>query len=153
METFSALLVICAGNSPVPGECPAQRPLTRSFDVLFDLRLNKGLSKQSWGWWFGTLLRPLWRHCNDRITLSIYTDVYWITCNFLYLVFPSSSPLARKWLGEICNSQWSLCDEALILLTRYVLKWNEIRIFWYLQAHSLASEKKIHKTLYSKMSQ
>ena len=52
METFSALLVICAGNSPVPGEFPTQRPVTRSFDVYFDLRPNKRLSKQSWGWWF-----------------------------------------------------------------------------------------------------
>ena len=50
METFSALLAICAGNSPVPGEFPAQRPVTRSFDVLFDLRLNYWLSKQSWRW-------------------------------------------------------------------------------------------------------
>ena len=39
METFSALLAICAGNSLVPGEFPAQRPVTRSFDVFFDLRL------------------------------------------------------------------------------------------------------------------
>ena len=45
METVSALLVICAGNSPVTGEFPAQRPVTRSFDVFFDLRLNKRLSK------------------------------------------------------------------------------------------------------------
>ena len=44
-----ALLAIWAGNSPVPGEFPAQRPVTRSFDVFFDLRLNKRLSKQSWG--------------------------------------------------------------------------------------------------------
>ena len=65
METFSALLAICAGNSPVPGEFPAQRPVTRSFDVSFDLRLNKRLSKQSWGWWFETLSRPLWRHRNN----------------------------------------------------------------------------------------
>ena len=47
METFSALLAICAGNSPVPGEFPAQRPVTQSFDVFFHLRLNKRLSKQS----------------------------------------------------------------------------------------------------------
>ena len=40
METFSALLVLCAGNSPATGEFPAQRPVTRSFDVFFDLRLN-----------------------------------------------------------------------------------------------------------------
>ena len=54
METFSALLALCAGNSPVTGEFPSQRPVTRSFDVFFDLRLNKRLSKQWWGWWFET---------------------------------------------------------------------------------------------------
>ena len=48
MGTFSALLAICAGNSPVTGEFHAQRPVTRRFDVFFDLRLNKRLSKQSW---------------------------------------------------------------------------------------------------------
>ena len=64
METFSALLALCAGNSPVTGEFPAQRPVTRSFDVCFDLRLNKRLSKRSWGWWFETPSHPLWRHCN-----------------------------------------------------------------------------------------
>ena len=47
MEPFSALLAIYAGNSPVPGEFPTQRPVTRSFGVFFDLRLNKRLSKQS----------------------------------------------------------------------------------------------------------
>ena len=31
---------------------PAQRPVTRSFDVFFDLRSNKRLSKQWRGWWF-----------------------------------------------------------------------------------------------------
>ena len=49
METFSALLAICAGNSPVPGDFFTQRPVTRSFDVNFDLRPNKRLSKQLWG--------------------------------------------------------------------------------------------------------
>ena len=60
METFSALLAICAQNSPVTGEFPAQRAVTRSFDVFFDLSLNKRLSKQPWGWWFETPPRPLW---------------------------------------------------------------------------------------------
>ena len=66
METFSVLLTLCAGNSPVTGEFPSQRPVTLSFDVFFDLRLNKSLSKQSWGWWFETRSRSLWRHCNDN---------------------------------------------------------------------------------------
>ena len=63
METFSALLAICAGNSPASGEFPAQRPMMRSFDVFFDL--CQRLRKQSWGWWFETLSRPLWCPCND----------------------------------------------------------------------------------------
>ena len=40
----SPLLAICAGNSPVPGELSAQKPVTLSFGVSFDLRLNKRLS-------------------------------------------------------------------------------------------------------------
>ena len=71
MEKFSALLALCAGNSPVPGEFPAQRPVTRSFDVFFDVRLNKRLSKQSWGWWFETQSGSLWRHRNEEWVLVL----------------------------------------------------------------------------------
>ena len=46
------------------GEFPSQRPVTRTFCVFFDLRLNKRLSKQSWGWWFQTPSCSLWRHSN-----------------------------------------------------------------------------------------
>ena len=70
METFSALLAICAGNRPVPGEFPAQRPVTQSFDILFDLRPNKRLSKQSRGWWFETPSSSLWRHHNELILIE-----------------------------------------------------------------------------------
>ena len=69
METFSALLTICAGNSPVTSEFPTQRPVTRSFDIFFDLCLNEWLSKQSCGWWFETPSRPLWRHSNGNALL------------------------------------------------------------------------------------
>ena len=62
METFSTLLAICTGNSPASGEFPTQRPVTLSFDVFFDLRLNKRLRKQSRGGLFETLSCPLWRH-------------------------------------------------------------------------------------------
>ena len=69
-KNFGVTDPLC-GNSPVTGEFSTQRPMTRSFDVFFDLRLNKRLSKQSWmskqswGWWFETLSRSLWRHCNE----------------------------------------------------------------------------------------
>ena len=59
MDTFSALLAICAENSPVPGEFPAQRPVTRSFDVFFDPRLNKLVRLVIW-----ETIVPLWRHRN-----------------------------------------------------------------------------------------
>ena len=64
MEIFSVLLAICAGNSPVPDEFPTQRPVTRGFDVFFDLHLNKRLSKQPGGWWFQAPSLLLWCHCN-----------------------------------------------------------------------------------------
>ena len=51
----------------ITGEFHTQRPVTRSFDFFFHLRLNKRLSKQSWGWWFETPSRPLWRHYNDMV--------------------------------------------------------------------------------------
>ena len=55
-----------AGNSPDPGEFPSQRPVTRSFDVFFDLRLNKRLSKQSRRRGLETPSRSLWRQCSGK---------------------------------------------------------------------------------------
>ena len=52
------------GEFSGPGEFPTQRPVTRSFDVCFDLRLIKQLSKQPWGWWFETPSWSVWRQRN-----------------------------------------------------------------------------------------
>ena len=60
-------------GSPVAGEFPSQRSVIRSFDVFFDLYLNKWLSKQSWGWWFETPSCPLWRDSNE---LTLYFGKY-----------------------------------------------------------------------------
>ena len=88
METFSALLAICTGNSPVSSEFLTQRPVTQSFDVCFDLRLNERLSKQSRGWWFEAQSHPLWRHSNvigSRSYLFGYTSHYLIIIRQTYL--------------------------------------------------------------------
>ena len=66
-------------------ELSAQMPVTRSFCVFFDLRVNKRLSEQSWGWWFETLSRPLWRHSNVIARL----------CS-IYLILPIGSVLPNK---------------------------------------------------------
>ena len=111
METFSALLAIWAGNSPVPGEFLTQKPVTRSFDVYFYLCPNKRLSKHSWGWWIETPSRPLIRHrnvcimwlmwagrCNVRVTEGVLLEALdrWISKYFNH----SSAILPREPIHE-----------------------------------------------------
>ena len=75
MDTFSALLAFCVGNSPATGEFPSQRPVTWNVNVFFDLRLNRRLSKQSRRWWFETPSRLLWGHCNVQGISSSLTKI------------------------------------------------------------------------------
>ena len=70
METFSALLALYAGNSPVTGEFPSQRPAPRKLGVFFDLRLNKRLNKRPRRRWFETPSRSSWHRCNGKLELS-----------------------------------------------------------------------------------
>ena len=117
METFSALLAICAGNSPVPGEFPTQRPVTRSFDVYFDLRPNKWLSKQSWGWWFETLSCSLWRHRNGC------TIIGWRT--------RSNN---RERITQLKTELIIACYPSILFYLfyeRHILKVNECALRWY----------------------
>ena len=116
METFSALLAICAGNSPV-GEFPTQRPVTRSFDVFFDVRLIKRLSKHSRGWWFETLSHPLWRHRNEKgpqvgatkgLFINMIFFMYWawirttasVLCRqiLIHVVMSKAIELNHRWI-------------------------------------------------------
>ena len=85
METFSALLAFCAGNSPITGEFPSQRPVTRSFDVFFDLRQCKQLSKQSRGW----CLRRNRTHYGVivmHLNLSSVTNISWEHRDFISII-------------------------------------------------------------------
>ena len=118
MEIFSALLAICAGNSPVTGEFPTQRPMTRSFDVYFDLRPKERLSKQWWGWWFETLSRSLWRHRNVCCAKGIAQGAN------ATLVFNAQSPvIAFLWTFVT----W--CDDGFMLwLHDDVITWDVCRI-------------------------
>ena len=67
---FPRYWLLWKDNSPVT----AQMSRTRSFDVFFDLRLNKWLSKQSWGWWFETPSRPLCRHYTSIVPCAYDTQ-------------------------------------------------------------------------------
>ena len=78
MFPFDDVIMACRENlkksdlNPVTGEFPAQRRVGRCFKVFFGLRLNKRLSKQSWGWWVETPSLSLWRHRDVMITLHIH---------------------------------------------------------------------------------
>ena len=133
METFSALLAIWAGNSPVPGEFPSQRPVTRSFDIFFDLRLNQRLSKQSWGWWFETLPGPLWRHCNVPCSHWNVNTIRWGTTmlrywrwNFqLWLILIKSEWNLQQIVSEIHNIIL-LINSMSLVLAKFVISVNKL---------------------------
>ena len=101
METFSMLLALCVGNWPVPGEFSAQRPVTRSFDVFFDLRPNKRLSKQWRGWCYEMPSYSLWRHCNGWL---------WDCLNFIMLIkflyWKDTIFILNQPLGPVFQDGW-----------------------------------------------
>ena len=107
METFFALLAFCAGNSPINGEFLVQRPVTRSFDVFFDLHLNKRLSKQPKRWWFETPLRPLWRNCNVFVSsrMTFIIDICWYLILNLWKCHPVTVTCKLLW-GERKQGHW-----------------------------------------------
>ena len=108
METFFSLLALCAGNFPVTGKFPAQRPVTRSFDAFFDLRLNKRLGKQSWGRWFETPSFPLRRHCN--VSFSTHNFI-----NRINKTFTAESPTRRALFNEINLAIFRLYFNGMLL--------------------------------------
>ena len=98
------------GEFTGPGEFSAQRPVTRSFDVFFDLRLNKRLNKQSWGWWFETLSRPSWRHRNvlPRAGDHIHDIAQWMNYVLLYPMLLVLLPVATS--DEVPLALWKWID-------------------------------------------
>ena len=96
-----------------PGEFPTQRPVTRGFDVFFDLRLNKRMSKQSWGWWLETLSCSLWRQSNELARNCLWGIRRYFRIHFLMLnVMKSDSNFPEM-------GSWRV----LLTTSRYWFKW------------------------------
>ena len=92
-------------NSPLP--------VTRSFDVFFDLRLNKRLSKQSWGWWFETQSLSLWRHCNATDNVCVRSIARWHTILSIFCTLSSTliPRVCTLWPFEVipnCKQSWNI---------------------------------------------
>ena len=98
---ISALLAICAGNSPVSDEFPAQRPVTRSFYAFFDLRPYKRLSKQLWCWWFETHSPPIMTSSNALAiphvsTLLAMGEEYFILGAYIKYFFVAGTKFSQQ---------------------------------------------------------
>ena len=124
METFSALLTLCAGNSPVTGEFPLQRPVTRSLDIIFDLCLNKRLNKQSWGWWSETPSLPY--YCPACRTSLIATR-FWVV-----VICPIIKCLT---VLEFSFILFDLC--LFITIFNFILNYVPIVTFWIFTYHKI----------------
>ena len=113
-NTCRVTVPLC-GEFTGPGEFHTQRPVTRSFDAFFDLRLTKRLSKQTGGWWFETLTWSLWRHRNGLLRSSIkfqghtgqkianfYPNWAFLDCNRSL-----NSPMGLKWCTQldVCSTE------------------------------------------------
>ena len=100
------------------GEFPTQRPVAGSFDAFFDLRLNKRLSKQSWGWWLETLSRPLWRHRNELKSCENFPCFIYDLNDYVMLQFCTCRD---SWAVVVCAN---LRSDLVIIVT---LAWH-----WYI---------------------
>ena len=72
------------GDFNGPRLIPHTKASDAASDVYFDLRPNKRLSKQSWGWSFGTPSRPFWRHRNVIAFHTFLLCVITLSCGVLF---------------------------------------------------------------------
>ena len=121
METFFASLAFCAGNSPVTGEFPTQRPVSRSFDVSFDLHRNKWLNKQSWGRWSDTPSRPLWRHCN-AVTSFHKCNHNWISLEIACMRFVNPKTSQYMCWYPFSRVKYKTCNRVQICIRKGLIK-------------------------------
>ena len=104
MKRFPRHWPFVRGIHRSPVNFPAQRPVIRSFGVFFDLRPNEQLSKQSWGWWFETPSRLLWRHCTSHSKVSTVQALMCVcyTCGYLSISAMTCS-IRSLTLDQSCN--------------------------------------------------
>ena len=111
-----------------PGESPAQRPVTRCFDVYFGLRLNKRLSKQPWGWWFETLSWSLWCHCNvyNYSCDDGIIDIHWLILPILKQIKTQRIKNMNK-IAEILQTSlgaFSLYSSCILISFTAICSWR-----------------------------
>ena len=118
---------------------PRWIPRTKASDAelyFFDLRLNKRLSKQSWGWWFETLSRPLWRHRNVKPNIPEHCFeigmavpiIFFCSYVFFHCLSPHSGGQGlNKTPGVVKNNYWCFPYLSLRKKTVFnvIVRWNQ----------------------------
>ena len=127
METFSVLLGLCVGNSPVTGEFPSQWPVMWSFDVSFDLHLNQHVSKQWKRQWFEMPSRSLLHHRNAVVNSSNITQSIMITAveHRSTLNLQKISHISPSWVNRRVCTYWEYLgenDHMIITRLNYINK-------------------------------
>ena len=120
-------------------EFAAQRPVTRSFDVFFELCLHKWLSKRSWGWWFETRSCSLWRLCNvlsgNHMCYSVPSTTKATTdTSAQQITLPTTiSATLTQCPGDLCRSQYTLNTGkwAIFFIVSFNEHWWNIRYSFY----------------------
>ena len=125
-------------NGPLWGEStghrwsPSQRPMGQSFDIFFDLRLNKQLSKQLMRRWFGAPSRSLWHHGNMNTFICIpkgrwpYTLV---DCRPYYVIASTLVIWTAKGQHLSLNLKWLCVSRHSIMM---LLKFADCRQCYFL---------------------
>ena len=139
MEPFSALLAICAGNSPVNGEFPAQMPVTRSFDIFFDLRLEQIMARlviwdaiapimtsMWWDNWIEKINRCLFMFIDSGHETMVHTVYFTDLFQCINAGVESSTLLNQSGCNDrkSCASGWK---SSISLLKKTI---NELRFPW-----------------------
>ena len=133
MDTFSALLVIWAGDSPVTGDFPEQRSVTRSFNVFFDLRLKK----RFWDAMrrIETPSRPLWRQSNV-CNVSYWNFAFLYSLRFVIRSHEVPRSYLKpfvKWIWPAAQQQcwWETCEmfAPLTHISRFLLTPRDPTVF------------------------
>ena len=114
MGTFSALLALCEGNPPVTGGFPSHHKGQGRGALMFSLicALNKLLSKHSWGWWFETPSRSLWRHCNGQPVAHrpVNCDPLHAKKYVIPVYFSVTKHYWLPYLTHFGNRKWNACE-------------------------------------------
>ena len=124
MGTFSALLALCEGNPPVTGGFPSQRPVTRSFDVFFDLRWTNGRANNRDA---GDL-----RHRRDHYDITVITYQFNIKRHYVREESGGSRPFgSMSSAGSSPHGNNATCSR-ITLQYYYSIMLQTVKLYMYL---------------------